>query len=74
MFLCPTGFENVLPMLCCFHLKISVEHCFGKVIKDSGVEDTLYEKNSLGLKIMEQVLRGTHYVRYLRVMISIMKF
>ena len=70
MFLCPTGFENVLPMLCCFHLTISVEHCLGKVLKDSGVEDTLLETNCLGLKIMQQVLRGTHYARYLRVMIS----
>ena len=62
----PIEFQNILPMLGCFHLTKAVEHCLGKLLKGSGIEDLLVSTNCFGIKIMEQVLVGTHYVRSLR--------
>ena len=62
----PIEFQNILPMLGCFHLTKAVEHCLGKLLKGSGIEDLLAATNCFGIKIMEQVLGGTQYVRSLR--------
>ena len=67
----PIEFQNILPMLGCFHLTKAVEHCLGKLLKGSGIEDALVETSCFGLKILEQVLGGTHYVRSLRGLIII---
>ena len=43
-----------------------VQHCIGKYIRDSRLDDTLVETQVFGKKIIEQVLNGTHYIRSIR--------
>ena len=42
------------------------QHCIGKYIRGSGLEDSLLETSIFGIKVVEQFLNGTHYVRSLR--------
>ena len=56
----PTEIKNILPMLDCFHLTKAVEYCLGKFLNGSRVQDALIESNYFGLKILGQILRGTH--------------
>ena len=44
----------------------AVEHCIGKYLRGSGIEDALVETGIFGLKVIELVFGGTHYVRSLR--------
>ena len=44
-------------MLGAFH----VQHCIGKYIKGSGLEDSLVETNVFGVKVLESVLNGSSY-------------
>ena len=62
----PTEFKTLVPMLGSFHLSKAAQHCIGKLIKGSGFEDALVETKVFGLKVVESVLGGTHYVRSLR--------
>ena len=58
----PDEFSHLLPMLGAFHMaKVA-----GKYIKGSGFEDALVENKVFGVKVMESVLNGKHYVRSLR--------
>ena len=54
---------NLIPMLGNFHLVKAAEHCIGKYLKGSGIEDAT---GTFGIKVVESVLGGTHYVRSLR--------
>ena len=62
----PVEFKKLVPMLGSFHLSKAVQHCIGKLIRGSGIEDALVETKVFGLKVVESVLGGTHYVRSLR--------
>ena len=42
------------------------QHCIGKYIKGTGLEDCLVETGVFGVKVMESFLAGTHYVRSMR--------
>ena len=42
------------------------QHCIGKYIKGTGLEDCLVETGVFGVKVMESCLAGTHYVRSMR--------
>ena len=43
-----------------------VQHCIGKYIQGSGLEDAFVETQVFGKKVIEQVLNGTDYIRSLR--------
>ena len=53
-------------MLRNFHFAKAVQHCIGKLLKGTGLSDALVETKAFGLKTIETVLAGTHYVRSLR--------
>ena len=55
------------------HLSLAVQHCIGKLVRGSGMEDALVETKVFGLKVVESVLGGTHYVRSLRGLLIIME-
>ena len=40
-----------------------LEHCIGKYIKSTGLEDALIECELIGKKTIEQVFNGTHHAR-----------
>ena len=42
------------------------QHCIGKYLKGSGIEDALIETKTFGVNVVESVLNGTHYVRSMR--------
>ena len=67
----PNELKNLVPMLGTFHLAKAVEHCIGKMMKGSGFQDTFVETKTFGLKTVESVMAGTHYVRALRGLIII---
>ena len=62
----PEEFKNLVPKLGSFHLSKAVQHCIGKLIRGSDIEDALVKTKGFGLKVVESVLGGTHYVRSLR--------
>ena len=43
-----------------------MQHCIGKYIRGSGLDDALVVTQVFGKKVIEQVLSGTHYIRSLR--------
>ena len=43
-----------------------VQHCIGKYIRESSLDDSLVETQVFGKKVIDQVLNGTHYIRLLR--------
>lgn len=49
-----------------FHLKKLLMHCIGNYAKGSSLEDALIEIKVFEVKILEQVLSGTSFVRSLR--------
>ena len=55
-----------MPMLGCFHTAKVVEHFIGKYLRGSGVEDALVETGVFGLKAVESIMNGSHYIRSLR--------
>ena len=62
----PLQFQSLVPCLGGFHMAKCAQHCIGKYIRGSGLEDSLLETSIFGIKIVEQFLNGTHYVRSLR--------
>ena len=63
---CPEKFKPLVPCLGGFHMAKCLQHCIGKYIKGTGLDDVLLETNIFGKKTIEQILNGTHYVRSLR--------
>ena len=61
----PEQFKKIIPMIGNFHLAKAVEHCIGKFLEGSGFNDALVESQVFGLKTVEAVMAGTHYVRSL---------
>ena len=53
-------------MLGSFHTGKVVEHCIGKYLRGRGVEDALVETGVFGLKAVESIMNGSHYIRSLR--------
>ena len=63
---CPDKFKALVPYLGGFHMGKCLEHCIGKYIKSTGLEDALIECELIGKKTIEQVFNGTHHARSLR--------
>ena len=53
-------------MLGAFHMAKIAQHSAGKYIRDSGFEDALIETKTFGIKVLQSVFDGTHYIRSLR--------
>lgn len=53
-------------MLGSFHTAKVIKHCIGKSLTGSGIQDVLIETEVFGVKPVESVMKGTHYVRSLR--------
>ena len=49
-----------------FHFVKAGLHCIGKMLKGSGMDDALVEAEIFGLKTLESVKHGTHYIRSLQ--------
>ena len=62
----PKEFDKLISMLGSFHTVKVVEHCIGKYLRGSGVEDALVETDVFGLKAVESMVNGSHYIRSLR--------
>ena len=60
--------EGVYPLVAEIYLKCPecLQHCIGKYIKCTRLDDILLETNIFGKKTIEQILNGTHYARSLR--------
>ena len=63
---CPNEFKMLVPCLGGFHMAKCVQHCTGKYIRGSGLDDAFVETQVFGKKVIEQVLNSTHYIRSLR--------
>ena len=62
-------FKTLLPMLGSFQTAKCVQHCIGKYIQGSGIEDSLTQTKVLGVKVLKSVLDGTNYARALKVIL-----
>ena len=69
---CPNEFKMLVPCLRGFHMAKGVQHCIGKYIRGSGLDDALVETQVFRKKVIEQVLNGTHYIRSLRAILILM--
>ena len=59
-------FRNLIQMLGGFHTAKWLQHSIGVYIKGSGLEESLRQARVFGVKIVDSVLDGTHYVRSLK--------
>ena len=62
---CPEKFKQLIPCMGSFHMAKCVQHCIGKYMSRSVIEDA-FLKQLLDKKIVQHFLNGTHYVRSLR--------
>ena len=62
----PNEFKGIIPMLGGFHMAKALLHCIGKYVKHTGLVDALTETEAFGIKVVESVVAGTHYVRSVR--------
>ena len=62
---CPEKFKPLVLCLGGFHMAKCLQHCIGKYIKGTGLDDVLLETKIFDKKTIEQILNGTHYVRSL---------
>ena len=64
IYLCNSDiFHDIFPMLGGFHMCKASLRCVGKNMRGSGFEDALLECGIFGVKILQQVFSGSHYVR-----------
>ena len=62
-------FQNLIPMLGSFHTAKYLEHCIGKYIDDTGIDDCLSQPKVVGVKTLKSVLEGTNYTRSLKAIV-----
>lgn len=62
----PEKFSNIFLGLGGFHMAKVVISCIGKYLEDSGVEHVFTENEIFGPKIVQSILKGSHYSRALR--------
>ena len=56
-------------MLGSFHTAKCLEHCIGKYIDDTGIDDCLSQTKVVGVKTLRSVLEGTNYARSLKAIV-----
>ena len=59
-------FRNLIPVLSGFQTAKCLQHSIGKYLRSSGLEESLRQTCAFGVKIVDSVLDGTHYVRSLK--------
>ena len=59
-------FKVFVPMLGSFHTAKCLEHCIGKYIEDTGIDDCLSQTKVAGVKAMKSVFERTNYARLLK--------
>ena len=59
-------FKVLVPMLESFHTAKCSEHCIGKYIEDTGIDDCLSQTQVVGVKAIKSVLEETNYARSLK--------
>ena len=59
-------FRNLIAILGGFHTAKCLQHIIGKYIRGSGLEESRRQTRVFGVKIVDSVLDGTHYVRSLK--------
>ena len=59
-------FQNLTPMFGGFYAAKYLQHSLGKYIRGSGLEESLRQTRVFGVKIVDSVLDGPHYVRSLK--------
>ena len=62
----PEELKNIIPMLEGFHMAKPLLHCIGKYLKHTGLVNILIQTDTFGIKMVEAVVAGTHYVRSVR--------
>ena len=55
-------FRNLIPMLGGCHTAKFLQHSIGKYVRGSGLEESLRQTRIFGVKIVNCVLDGTHYM------------
>ena len=53
-------FCNIIPVLEGFHTAEYVEHCIGKYIQGSCIEESLRQTQLFGVNVVDAVLNGVH--------------
>ena len=53
-------------MLGSFHTRKCLEHCIGKYIEETGIDDCLSQTNVVAVKAMKSVLERTNYAGSLK--------
>ena len=56
-------------MLGIFHTAKCLEHCIGKYIDDTGIDDCLSQTKVVSVKTLKSVLEGTNYARSLKAIV-----
>lgn len=59
----PDDFGDLYPMMGMFHMTKVALRCAGRYITGSGIDDALIECDIFGIKTLDSVLKGKHYVR-----------
>lgn len=62
----PNDFGDLYPMMGMFHMTKVALRCAGRYITGSGMDDALIECEIFGIKTLDAVLKGKHYVRALK--------
>ena len=62
----PTNFDHIFLGLGSFHTTKIIINCLGQYLEDSGIVEALIMTEVFGPKIVETVLKGSHYLRGVR--------
>ena len=62
-------FQNFIPMLGSFRTAKCLEHCIGKYIHDTGIDNCLSQTKVVGVKTLKSVLEGANYARSLKAIV-----
>lgn len=63
---CMRWSQRLVSLLGRFYIAKAAEHCIDKLNKGSRFDDTLVKTRAFGVKIVDQVINGTHYERSMR--------
>ena len=59
-------FKALIPILGSLHIEKYFEHCIGKNIEETEIDDCLSQAKVVRVKVMKSVLEGTNYERSLK--------
>ena len=62
-------FQNLIPMLGSFHTAKCFEHCIGKYIDKTGIDDCFSQTKVVSVKTLKSVVEGTNYTISLKAIV-----